>query len=73
MHILLDECLDWLPGIDRAGRSWKFPIMKASIVDERRRIVIPAQCPPHSAVAIQQIDENSWLIRRQVPDQRSDL
>ncbi len=55
-------------GIDGAGWLWEYPIMKAAMVDERRRIVMPAECPPHSAVTIQRVDENAWLIRRQVPD-----
>jgi hypothetical protein len=42
--------------------------MKAATTDDRRRIVMPPECPPNAAVTIQQLDENSWLVKRQVPD-----
>jgi hypothetical protein len=38
------------------------------MVDGRRRIVMPAECPPHSPVTIQQLDDSSWVVRRQVPE-----
>lgn len=38
------------------------------MVDEKRRVVMPSGCPPHSAVTIQQIDRDTWVIRRQVTD-----
>ena len=37
------------------------------MVDDRRRVVMPPECPPGSAVTIQALDETTWLIRRQVP------
>lgn len=48
---------------------WDIPIVKATTVDDRRRIVMPPECPPHSAVIIQQLDDNAWLVKRAVPDQ----
>ncbi len=30
---------------------------------------MPCECPPHSAVTIQQLDENAWLVKRALPDQ----
>ena len=30
---------------------------------------MPSECPPHSAVTIQQLDENAWLVKRALPDQ----
>jgi hypothetical protein len=42
--------------------------MKATTVDDRRRIVMPPECPPRSAVIIQQLDENAWLVKRALPD-----
>ena len=42
--------------------------MQRATLDERRPVVMPKECPPHSAVTIQQVDEDSWLVRRQLPD-----
>jgi protoheme ferro-lyase len=47
---------------------WEIPIVKATTVDDRRRIVMPPECPQHSAVTIQQLDENAWLVKRARPD-----
>jgi hypothetical protein len=44
--------------------------MKAAQLDERRRLVMPPECPPHSAVVIQQIDAETWIVRRQVPSDK---
>ena len=41
--------------------------LKSANVDDRRRIVLPEDCPPNSAVTIQQLDEETWLIKRQRP------
>ena len=49
-------------------QTWEYPIMQSATVDERRRVVMPKECPPHSAVTIQQVDDHSWLVRRQLPD-----
>jgi hypothetical protein len=38
------------------------------MVDDRRRIVMPQECPPHSAVTIQQLDTNTWIVKRQTAD-----
>jgi hypothetical protein len=37
---------------------------KAATVDDRRRVVLPESCPPHSAVTIQQLDPDTWLVKR---------
>jgi hypothetical protein len=29
---------------------------------------MPSECPPHSAVTIQQLDDNAWLVKRALPD-----
>jgi hypothetical protein len=42
--------------------------VKATTVDDRRRIVMPPECPPRSAVIIQQLDDNAWLVKRALPD-----
>jgi len=49
-------------------RTWEYPIMQSAMLDDRRRVVMPKECPPHSAVTIQQVDDHSWLVRCQVPD-----
>lgn len=41
--------------------------MKAAKVDSKRRIVLPAECPPRALVTIEQLDEYTWLIKRQRP------
>ena len=38
--------------------------MKTATLDERRRLVMPPECPPHAAVTIQQVDEDTWLVKR---------
>jgi hypothetical protein len=37
-------------------------------LDSKRRLVMPASLPPHSAVTIQRIDADTWIIKRQQPD-----
>jgi hypothetical protein len=37
--------------------------MKTATLDDRRRLVMPPECPPNSAVTIQQLDEDTWLVR----------
>ncbi len=44
--------------------------MKWTRVDARRRIVMPPECPTKSTVTIQQVDENTWIIKRQLPERR---
>ncbi|MCX6925300.1 MAG: hypothetical protein NT154_19130 [Verrucomicrobia bacterium] len=41
--------------------------MKSATLDERRRLVMPPECPPGSAVTIQALDETTWLVKRQMP------
>lgn len=38
--------------------------LKAANVDDRRRVVLPESCPPNSAVTIQEVDEDTWVIKR---------
>jgi len=40
------------------------PIMKAAQLDDRRRLVMPPECPANSTVTVDQVDDNTWLIRR---------
>lgn len=41
--------------------------MIASMTDDKRRLTMPKELPAKSAVTIQQLDDNSWLITRQKP------
>jgi len=42
-----------------------FPLpMKAATLDDRRRLVMPSECPAHSHVIVQQIDEDTWPVKR---------
>ncbi|MEI6783017.1 MAG: hypothetical protein WCQ21_19080, partial [Verrucomicrobiota bacterium] len=67
------ELSDWVSGreghkwLAKGGRKWELPIMKSTMVDDRRRIVMPQACPPHSSVTIQQVDDTTWIIKRQLP------
>jgi hypothetical protein len=57
--------------LESVPKRWEYPIvsakMKAANVDDRRRVVLPESCPPNSAVIIQQVDEDTWLIKRARP------
>jgi hypothetical protein len=56
-------------GLENVRFLGEYPIVSAEIkaanVDDRRRVVLPESCPPNSAVIIQQVDEDTWLIKRQ--------
>jgi hypothetical protein len=41
--------------------------MLASMTDDKRRLTMPKELLPKSAVTIQQLDDDSWLITRQKP------
>jgi hypothetical protein len=47
--------------------SWDIPTMIASVTDDKRRLTMPKELPPKSAVTIQQLDSDSWLVTRQHP------
>jgi hypothetical protein len=38
--------------------------IKAANVDDRRRVVLPITCPPNSAVTIQELDDETWIVKR---------
>jgi hypothetical protein len=44
--------------------------MKTATLDEKRRLVMPTECPPRSAVTIQQIDDDTWLVKRAVEEKK---
>lgn len=37
--------------------------MNATLLDDRRRLVMPPELPAKSAVTVQRIDEDSWLVK----------
>ena len=41
--------------------------MIAATTDDKRRVTMPKELPPKSAVTIQRVNEDSWLITRQKP------
>jgi hypothetical protein len=44
--------------------------LKAEQVDDYRRVVLPETCPAGSAVTIQEIDEDTWVVKRQRRSER---
>ena len=50
--------------IDLRSRLWDIPTMIALMTDDKRRLTMPRELPPKSAVTIQQLDEDSWLVTR---------
>ena len=41
--------------------------MTATVLDARRRLVMPPELPARSAVIVQQVDEDTWLVKRAKP------
>ena len=48
---------------DRANWLWELPTMNATVLDERRRIVLPREFKPRSAVTMQLLDEETVLVK----------
>ena len=42
-------------------------------VDRKRRLLMPPECPPRSAVTIQRLDQETWLVKRHRPSQNFKL
>ena len=40
------------------------PKVKARNVDDKRRVVLPQSCPPNCAVTIQEINHETWIVKR---------
>ena len=38
--------------------------MNATLIDDRRRLVMPPELPARSPVTVQQIDEDTWIVKR---------
>ena len=41
--------------------------MKATLLDDRRRLVMPKELPPKSAVTVQRLDADTWIVKRHRP------
>ena len=41
--------------------------MNTSVLDSRRRLVMPPELPARSPVIVQQIDGDTWLVKRARP------
>jgi hypothetical protein len=44
--------------------------MEATTTDDRRRLVMPPELPARSTVTIQQLDEDTFIVRRQKPGEQ---
>lgn len=53
--------------LDNAAWPWEIPIMNATVTDSRRRLVMPPELPARSPVLVQQIDVDTWIVRRARP------
>jgi hypothetical protein len=36
--------------------------MNATLIDDRRRLVMPPELPARSPVTVQQIDDDTWIV-----------
>jgi hypothetical protein len=57
-------------GLAISGVVWDIPTMKTATLDDKRRLVMPPECPPRSAVTIQRIDDDTWLVKRAVEEKK---
>ena len=46
---------------------WDAPIVNATLLDDRRRLLMPVELPPKSAVTVQRIDADTWIVKRHRP------
>jgi hypothetical protein len=54
--------------LEESLNAWENNTMKLELesrqLDGKRRLIMPAECPPGSAVTIQEIDRDTWLVKR---------
>jgi hypothetical protein len=41
--------------------------VNATLIDDRRRLVMPPELPARSPVTVQQIDDDTWIVKRARP------
>ncbi len=70
--VAADLLFSLLLEISRCG--WENTTMKLELesrqLDGKRRLIMPTGCPPNAAVTIQQVDEDTWLVKRHRPERR---
>jgi hypothetical protein len=49
------------------GCVWDIPTMTVSMTDDKRRLTMPKELPPGSAVTIERVNEDTWVVKRQKP------
>jgi hypothetical protein len=61
-------CAYALIRLDLGVFGWENITMKLELesrqLDSKRRLIMPADCPPNSAVTIQQLDADTYLVKR---------
>jgi len=53
--------------LDTVVKAREAPIVNATLLDDRRRLVMPPELPAKSAVTVQQIDADTWIVKRHRP------
>jgi hypothetical protein len=55
-------------GLEEVWGWWDNTTMKLELesrqLDAKRRLIMPSDCPPNAAVTIQQVDEDTWIVKR---------
>jgi hypothetical protein len=42
-------------------------MVNATLLDDRRRLVMPPELPPKSAVTVERVDADTWIVKRLRP------
>ena len=45
-------------------------MMTVSMTDDKRRLTMPKELPPRSAVTIEHVGEDTWVVKRQKPESK---
>ena len=53
--------------LDTVVKAREAPIVNATLRDDRRRLFMPPELPAKSAVTVQQIDADTWIVKRHRP------
>ena len=56
------------PQLDTPRLLAEFPKVNATLTDDRRRLVMPPELPPKTPVTVQQIDQDTWIVKRARPE-----
>ena len=55
------------------GKRWGKPTIRAAQLDMKRRLTMPPPLRPGDPVTIQEVDGETWLVRRARPPQKVKL